>query len=143
MTASTSAAPDDLFGDIISYYGPEQMVQDGLLVDVSQLARAEGFRIPTYITKAAHLEVVQWTEEDAKREALQDEKGRLADVLVVAAFMIQVASHRDQDVQVVPFKVDRVRSASSKLRSKTVPLKACLEATPSGPIITISLPEED
>ena len=75
---------NDLFkgAEVISSYTREQAISDGVLKDVSTLAREAGFSIPVALTAAAWSEAVAWNPEN---RALQDETGRLWDVMTMAA----------------------------------------------------------
>lgn len=54
----------------------------GALVDVTELAKEAGFTLPVAMTAAAWADCVRWNEEDAARmKMVQDEAGRLWDVL--------------------------------------------------------------
>ena len=126
---------DDIFGDVISYYGRAQMMEDGDLHDVSEAARREGFKLPVFITRAAFLEVVRWGETDGPA---QSESARLRDVLTVAIFSIR----RNLNSATPSFKVRRVRSRTSAISSADVDLRATLEEDMDGLGITISLADE-
>jgi hypothetical protein len=42
----------DVFGDIISSYSRTRAIEDGQLIDVSEVAREAGFKWPTVVTAA-------------------------------------------------------------------------------------------
>src|SRR5581483_4822661 len=65
--------------DPIHSYSRKQAIEDGALVDASQLAREAGFRIPVALTRAAW----ERTVTVPKNVVCQDETGRLWDVLTV------------------------------------------------------------
>ena len=44
----------DYFGDVIYAYTRQDAINDGVLVDVTELAREAGFKIPVAITAALH-----------------------------------------------------------------------------------------
>ena len=71
----------DVFGDVIYAYTRAQALADGVLVDVSETAREAGFRWPVAMTRAGWENCVAWTEDDSRHQVLQDEAGRLWDVL--------------------------------------------------------------
>jgi hypothetical protein len=82
----------ELFGEPISVYTRRQAISDGVLVDVSEVAREAGFSIPVALTAAVHADCVVWTDEDEKRKSQgtgQDEAGRLWDVLWMASAAIR------------------------------------------------------
>ena len=74
--------------DLIYAYTRKQALEDGVLIDASETARAAGLRHPLALTQAA------WAECVAVPDAVlgeQDETGRLWDVLNVLAFAAMVA----------------------------------------------------
>ena len=71
-------------GVLIFSYTRAQAIADGVLVDVSKLAKEAGFRFPVAVTAAVWAECV--TVPDGV--AGQDETGRLWDVLNLLRFAI-------------------------------------------------------
>jgi hypothetical protein len=67
--------------DPIYSYSRAQAIEDGVLVDVSELAREAGFAVPVALTAAVWADCVEWDEADTRRQVPQDEAGRLWDVL--------------------------------------------------------------
>lgn len=92
--------------DIIHTYTRAQALADGALVAVDDKTASEaGFRIPVALTRAAWEDCVTWTDEDEKRKrALQDEAGRLWDVL----WMASLAARRHRGIDRIAFQVLRV-----------------------------------
>lgn len=84
---------DNIFGDIIHAYTRADAIADGVLHDVSHLARETGFHHPVAVAAHAWDRTVTWDHDDTS----QDETGRLWDVLTVAlaAFRRAVAAGRD------------------------------------------------
>ena len=82
---------DNIFGDIIHAYTRADAIADGVLHDVSHLARETGFHHPVAVAAHAWDRTVTWDHDDTS----QDETGRLWDVLTVAlaAFRRAVAVH--------------------------------------------------
>ena len=78
----------DPFADVevIACYTRTEALADGVLVDVSEMAREAGIRYPVAVTRRVWGEVVTPKQED--RPAGQSEAGRLWDVL----WMLRVAS---------------------------------------------------
>lgn len=91
--------------DVIHTYTRREAIDDGVLVDVSQSAREAGFRIPVAMTARAWSECVAWPETES---AIQDESGRLWDVVFMAAAAARRAARRREgdrttfDLHVVP-----------------------------------------
>lgn len=81
------------------------LLQSGELVDVTAIAREAGFRHPVALTRAAWDACVAWSAADAARTgALQDEDGRLWDVL----WMVSRAAQEDPDAASIDFSVVRI-----------------------------------
>lgn len=68
---------------IISLYTRADAIADGVLVDVSDMAKEAGFRWPVTVTRAVWDDIVTPTQRDAEEEG-QSEKGRLWDILWLA-----------------------------------------------------------
>ncbi len=119
--------------DIIFSYTRAQAIDDGVLVDVSELAREAGFRFPVALTRAVWCQCVEVTEKDD----CQDETGRLWDILNVLRFSIRSA----KDEQVLYFDVlvakDGKPAKPHRLKSH------CGPGDNAEPVITIMLPDED
>jgi hypothetical protein len=79
-----NAGGSDFWADaeIISTYTREQALEDGFLVDVSELAHEAGFRCPVAVTSALWADIENIPEED---RSSQDVAGRLWDVLYMGA----------------------------------------------------------
>jgi hypothetical protein len=79
---------DDVFGKPIYSYSRAQAIEDGVLVDVSVMAKEAGITSPVALTRAAYEACVEWTHEDTLKTGIpQDTAGRLWDVL----WMLRVA----------------------------------------------------
>ncbi len=77
--------------DVIHTHTRAQLIEDGDLIDVSETAREAGFTVPVAITRAAWADCVEWTAETDKRKAtIQDEAGRLWDVVYMARLAARV-----------------------------------------------------
>jgi hypothetical protein len=88
---------DDFWGEPISIYTRKQAIEDGVLIDVSEVAKEFGFRYPTAITQGV------WAEWIVPPESAigQDENGRLWDLLNVFRWKIKNGAKGDR----VAFKV--------------------------------------
>lgn len=114
---------------VISVYTRAQALADGVLVDVSELAREAGFQIPVALTRTLHDGPVT----PPKSNKVEDVNGRLWDVLWMASLKIRRC----------PDGADRVLFPVI-LGRKTYELKAVVGGGDSGePVITIMLPDED
>jgi len=129
---------DELFGEVISSYSRAQAIEDGVLVDVSSVAREAGIKFPVAMTRTVWGKYVEVPEG----VQCQDETGRLWDVL----FMFRTATLSGRikgDIGTYQLYVrnhNRERLDSRDL----VTLKAiCGPGDTPEPVITIMLPDED
>lgn len=127
--------------DVIHTHTRAQLIEDGDLIDVSETAREAGFTVPVAITRAAWADCVEWTAETDKRKAtIQDEVGRLWDVVYMAR--LAVRAHGDQHRRV--FELYRVPVQGRGIRPRRVALAMHIGPGDAGePVITIGLPNED
>lgn len=126
---------------VIHAYTRDQAICDGVLVDVTTTAKQAGFTIPVALTQAAWADCVAWTPETQRRkEAYQDEEGRLWDVLFMAARAARANRHTSS----CAFHVYRIPANGRSIRPRLQRLKLHIGPGDAGePVITISLPEED
>jgi len=110
--------------EVINSYTAEQAVDDGFLVDVSEMAKEAGFRWTVRISQGVHNLCTP-----PKSNKIQSYKGRLWDVLWIAHLAVRKA----QDDYFSTFKV--------KLGPRIYSLWAVVDGT-SEPAIHIILPEE-
>lgn len=68
----------EFFGGVIDRYTRAQALKDGVLIDVSAVAKEMGIRFPTALTTAAWAKCVE-VHENLKGE--EDEEGHLWDIL--------------------------------------------------------------
>jgi len=123
------------FGELIFEYSRAQAIAEGVLVDVSELAREAGFRFPVAMTAAAWETTVRVPDG----VSCQDETGQLWDVLNVLRFSIATAAQRDPG---------ELRFTVAVMQEGTiladVALKAlCHPGDTMEPVITILMPDED
>lgn len=119
--------------NIIFSYSRAQAIGDGVLVDVSEIAKEAGFHYPVAFTHAVWAGCVEVAEDDTG----QDEQGRLWDILNVMRYRIRAAA----DQQIIHFEV--LVSKGGK-RPKPIQLKAhCGPGDNLEPVITVMEPNED
>lgn len=124
--------------DVIHSYTRAQAIADGVLVDITEQAKAYGFKLPTAITETAWRQVVEWTEHD-KRGLGQSSQGRLHDVLVMA-LMAARATQGDR----APFQVLAVPRSGKGEKARMHDLVLHIGPGDKGePVLTIMLPGED
>lgn len=124
--------------DVVFSYTRAQAIQDGVLVDVSSQAAGAGFRVAVAVTAAVWAECVEWPKTEP---AIQNESGRLWDVVFMAALAARRAA-RQGEVDRTAFELLVVP------RGGQVPqlIKLVLHIGPGGqgePVATLMLPGED
>ena len=120
--------------EVIHVYTRAQAVADGVLRDVTPLAKEAGFKVPVAMTAAVWADCVAWPKE----ESSQDETGRLWDVLYLAAW--KALEH--PQASAVTFGVLRVPLGGTQ--PQRVVLKLAIGPGDHGePVATIMQPGED
>lgn len=131
----------EIFGEVIYSYTRAQAIEDGVLVDVSRTAQEAGFRWPVALTHAAWEDCVAWSEDDTKRQTIQDQSGRLWDVLWMAFNAIRQALAGGSELD---FKLYRVPRGGRAIKAELTTLKlVCGPGDEGEPVVTIMLPHED
>jgi hypothetical protein len=126
----------DIFGEVIYAYTRQQAIEDGVLIDVSPLAKEAGFKCPVALTAAAWAEAV----EIPPGVEGQDETGRLWDVLNV--LMVEIRRHNGACSE-IRFAV-HVRNDNRDRTPPLVDLKSLAGPGDNGElVVTILLPNED
>lgn len=121
--------------DVISIYTRAQAIEDGVLVDVSEVAKEAGIRYPVTVTSRVWGEVI--TPDERSRPYGQSEAGRLWDLLTVLRFRASI--DRGGSQLLVTFLV-----IMKEQQRRNITLKAiCGPGDHSEPVITIMFPEED
>ncbi len=124
--------------DFVHSYSRRDALADGFLVDVTDLARQAGFKVPVALTRAVWSQCVEWTEADNSRQAHQDETGRLWDVLSMCFLAARATA--SSGLRFALMSVPRDGSADAV----SVELKALIHGGDDGePVVTIMLPDED
>ena len=117
---------------VIFAYTRAQAIEDGVLIDVSEMAKEAGFTMPVAITATAWGMYV--TVPDGVE--CQDEQGRLWDILSMLRFAIKRGGQGSQLLFTLLVNNDG--------EPKPVELKAiCGPGDDAEPVITIMLPHED
>ena len=126
----------EMFGEPIHVYSRTQALEDGVLIDVSKTAKEAGFRIPVALTHAVWVDCVEGVKEEEK--AIQDEEGRLWDVVFMSALAAQRAN-QEGSAQVLLMRVPR-----GGVRPQVVKLNMVVGAGDTqDPVITIMQQGED
>jgi hypothetical protein len=127
---------NELFGEVISSYSRAQAIEDGVLVDVSSIAREAGIKFPVAVTSAVWVKYVEVPEG----VTCQDERGRLWDNL----WMFRCAAAKFTGSTLL-FKLNVRNHNRGRLDWRDlVTFKAlCGPGDDAEPVLTIMLPEED
>ena len=130
-----------LFGEVIYSYTRAQAIADGVLIDVSELARDAGFRHPVAMTSGAWADCVAWSRENSDRQVHQDQTGRLWDVLWMASCAIRATRSAESEMF---FELYRVPCDGRSTEAVLCQLKLVAGPGDQGePVITVLLPGED
>ena len=133
-----SSDPTDPFAGFerISVYSRADALRDGVLIDLSDLAREAGFKIPLAVTEAVYKTYLDPSPELANEG--QSLAGRAWDLLQVLRFAAAVYSDRSE----IRFKVLFILEPGCP--PEPVPLKAlCHPGDDGEPVLTILLEGED
>jgi hypothetical protein len=127
---------DSPFGPVIYAYTRAEALADDALVDLTDLAREAGFRIPLAVTEAVYRSYLDPSPELANEG--QSFQGRARDLLQILRFAAAVYPDRDT----VFFKVLFVLSPGYP--PEAVDLKAiCHPGDDGEPVLTVLLLNED
>jgi len=125
---------DPVFGKVIYSYTRKQAIEDGVLVDITEMAKEAGIKYPVAITSTAFFGYVALDP----MPPTQDLKGRLWDLL----HMFALAARRTSGEELL-FKVLFVMNETG-VEPQEVTLKAvCGPGDDPAPVITIMRIEED
>lgn len=118
---------------VIASYTRREAIEDGVLIDVSEMAREAGFRCPVAMTSAAYGKYVAVPPD----LHCQDESGRLWDCL----WMLQMAIRTRGGQSDIRF---RLYVKNDNREAQLIELKALSGPGDQGEhVITICLPNED
>ena len=127
------------WGELVHRYTRAQAIADGLLIDVSTMAKEAGFRIAVALTAHVWADCVEWTDADSIRQVTQDEAGRLWDVL----WMSNIAARRAQSDRLI-FELFRVPRGGRGQRPRRTTLQMHIgPGDGAEPVITIMVLGED
>lgn len=122
--------------NVIFSYTRAQALADGVLIDVTDEAKAHGFKVPVAVTDHlyhGYVEMVSGLESQGQSTA-----GRLHDLLSLAMFAARTSKGTDR----VTFKVDFLMNPN---RKETVEVIAHIGPGDDGaiPVLTLMLPGDD
>ena len=139
IDASATTTKDDYCSDaeVIHRYSRKQAIEDGVLIDVSQLAKEAGFIVPVAMTSEAWHKCVYWPADYGSH---QDETGRLWDVLYMAFMAMKRAPTGGSQLL---YKLLCIPADGSSLDALEVELKIVSGPGDDGEhVITLMLPNE-
>lgn len=134
-------ASDSFWGPVIHCYTRAQAIADGVLIDVTETAKEAGFKWPIALTRGVWDDCVAWSEEDNRKQTVQDESGRLWDCLWMAQMAIRRSEINDGVLFYELYRIPR-DGKSWKIRKRQLKLIAG-PGDQGEPVITILLPQED
>ncbi len=140
MTNVQLAFPDpdgSLFGDLVYCYSRAQAIEDGVLVDVTDIAQQVGFRFPVAITCA-----LDGRLQPTRFEVDQDYDARLWDMLWVAALNTRL-THYETDTVRFTFTQQEIDPKTGQLQNVDLRLRAvCGPGDEGESVITIGFPQD-
>ena len=119
--------------EIISTYTRKQGIEDGVLIDVTEIAKEAGIKYPVAVTQNLWS---SWVEVPEGLEGLQDETGRLWDVLYMLSIAARKATGPDLTYSVL-FQTKERKMEKVEL------IAVCGPGDNAEPVITIMLPGDD
>ena len=122
--------------EVIYTYTRAQALEDGVLIDVSQMAAEAGFRLPTVITADLHATL---TPNPYEQSLGQSYEGRLWDALFLANFAARRAIPQSQTAFEVGLAV--CPNEGSQLRTRSLHLWLVIGPGDEGePVLTLGFP---
>ena len=126
---------------LVYSYSRAQAIEDGVLVDVTDMAKAIGIKWHVAVTSSVWSDFIEWTDDDRKRQGLDDTEGRLWHIVFTLHLAIKKT---DKHEDVIFFELDILPRDGVSYRVKRTKLKAVVSAGDYfEPVITIMLPNED
>ena len=124
--------------EVIYSYSRSQALEDGVLVDVSQMASEAGFRYPTAITADLHARI---TLNEREKALGQSYEGRLWDVVFLASFAARQTGTQDRcSFEASLFEAEA--APPHRTHRRTLSLWMMVGPGDQGePVITIGFPE--
>jgi len=121
--------------EVIYSYTRAQAIEDGVLVDAGPMAKESGITYPVALTRSVWMKYV---EVPKGLEGLQDESGRLWDILFMLRHKIMATNFRGT-VLTFPLNVKNTHGPARLVELKAV----CGPGDDLKPVITVMLPDED
>lgn len=116
----------------------DDAIENGLLIDVSEMAKKAGFSYPVAIEVDAYEKAVMWEKADSKRKGLNvDQETRLWQALVMCRRALHSSYGKSGDVfHFCTYVVPRLGNSIAVTR---IDMKAFIECTHAKTVMTIAL----
>jgi len=130
--------------DLVYAFTVDDGIREGVLVDVSAEAHESGCKYGFVLTRQVFGNCVEWTEEDAQNTGeIQDQRGRLHDVIEMALSHIRQMKIRNREPKIIHFLLFRIPRSTNE-HERMVRLELVIEAGDGGlPYIVVRHPSED
>ena len=129
----------EIFGPPVHIYTRREAIEDGVLIDVTDLAKDAGFVVPAAITASVEILVTPTGLECD--EWGQSRTGRLWDVLWMARF--HAAENREESEFLFPVIFQFAGRSAHKAGQRQITLKCVIGPGDAGEaVLTILMPEE-
>ena len=126
--------------DIVHTVTRADLLSEGALIDVTNVAKEAGFLFPVAVTESVWNESVKWDDKDSKRQCSQSESERLWDVL----YMAVVGGRMHSSSTEYKYEFYRIPRGGYTTESALKQLKVNLGPGDKGePVITIMQMNED
>lgn len=139
-------APEALFteDELISRYTREQAIADGVLVDVTEVAKEAGFICPVAVTATLMADI---KDIPVSKKGIQDKAGRLWDVVYIGLIAAKILQDQNEEryKKREPFLTDYVYQITLPVgRKKKYYVKLSLgRGDRDEPVATLMKPDED
>ena len=124
------------FGNLIYSYTRAQAIADGVLIDVTDEAKAHGFKVPVAITDHLFHGYVAFVPEELQSQG-QSATGRLHDLLTLAMIAARTSKGTDRAYFKIAFLMAPGRAETVQVIAHIGP------GDTAEPVLTIMLPEDD
>lgn len=143
MAAQRSLAEDIATEEVIHAYTRAEALADGVLIDVTRVAREAGFAVSVAVTRRVWAEVVEPPEDTRKYG--QSENGRLWDIFMMLRIAIANAGGEKDRIEFSTRQIMADSSGEARFdHPSLVPLWAHIGPGDEGePVVTIMMIDED
>jgi hypothetical protein len=118
-----------------------QAIKSGILVDVTDMAKAIGIKWHVAVTSSVWSDFIEWTDYDRRRQGLQDTESRLWEIIFVLHWAMKNA---DKHSDIIFYELHILPRDGFSYAARRTRLKAVVSVGDHfEPIITIMLPSEN